>query len=412
MGTKVFLGWRVVIGSGVGIAFGSAVFLASSFALLSSAIGSQFGWSQTELAKAASLFLLFQMLTYPICGWALDKWGSFKVATASIALFALALFLLSQMTNSLTQFYLVFVFMGLVTSGTNVISYARAITLWFNRRRGIALGVAAGFQAVGAFTMPLMMQKIIASSGWVTAVLALACIELLICLPLVALLVKNSPEPFGLLPDGDLASSVAVPAQSKDNGAVITFRDLMCTPTFWKLAISFAIMGLSFYGVVTNNVFILTESAGLSLSQVAQLAATTGVMVLFGRIGFGYLLDRIHAPKIGVMTLAFAAVWCCIYAMATSYGVIVLGAIAAGLSIGGESDLMPYLAGRYFGAQAVSKVFGWFLCAFYVGAAIGPVAFAQASKALGGASIPLYAIAALQIIPALLFLSLGAYKKE
>jgi len=90
--------------------------------------------------------------------------------------------------------------------------------------------------------------------------------------------------------------------------------------------------------------------------------------------------------------------------------VIVVATILNGLAIGGDSDLMPYLASRYFGTRAVSRIFGWFLFAFFLGAAIGPVAFAQLSVIYQGADSPLMMLAALQIVPAILFLSLGRYR--
>ena len=122
-----FPGWTVVVGSGVGIAFGSLVFFAQGFALLSAAIGAQFGWTQTDLAKAATIFLLLQMAMYPVCGWFLDRWGSRKFAMASIVMFAASLAVLSRIANSLPQFYLAFVLIGLVSAGTNVIEYCRII---------------------------------------------------------------------------------------------------------------------------------------------------------------------------------------------------------------------------------------------------------------------------------------------
>ena len=88
------------------------------------------------------------------------------------------------------------------------------------------------------------------------------------------------------------------------------------------------------------------------------------------------------------------------------------GALIGGFAFGGENDLMPYLAGRYFGTHAVSKVFGWFLSAFVIGAAVGPVAFAKATSFFGGPTIPLYTLAAVQTVPALLFMNLGPYREK
>lgn len=146
--------------------------MGAGFALLASAWARQFGWSQPDLANAATIFLLVQTAMYPVCGWMLDRWGSRKVATGSIALFAISLILLSQIGHSLTQMYLAFGLVSLVSAGTNVVSYARAIALWFDRRRGLALGLAASAQAVGSFLIPILAQKIIAQSGWSAALLS------------------------------------------------------------------------------------------------------------------------------------------------------------------------------------------------------------------------------------------------
>ncbi|WP_342722332.1 MFS transporter [Bradyrhizobium sp. B097] len=406
--TPYFPGWNVVAGSGVGIAFGSLPFFAAGFALLAGAMAKDFGWSQPEVAKAASIFLLLQMVAYPFCGWLLDRWGSRTFAVTSIALFAASVLVLSRIDGSLLQFYLAFALIGIVSAGTNVVSYARAVALWFNRKRGLALGIAASGQALGSFVIPILAHRLISTHGWSFALVAMAAFELVICLPLVALLVKDSPKPFGLLPDG--ASSAQAPGASAPADDGKTVGEIVRTGVFWKLAICFAVMGMSFYAIAPNIVYILTKKAGMSLADVAEVQAASGIAVLFGRIGFGYLLDRVHAPFVGIVALALTSICAMTYATTSIPALIIVAAVLSGLAIGGDTDLMPYLASRYFGTAAVSRIFGWFLFAFFLGAAIGPVAFAQSSATFGGSDIPLMLLAALQIIPALLFISIGRYR--
>lgn len=403
-----FPGWNVVIGSGVGIAFGSVPFFAAGFALLAGAMAVQFGWTQPDVAKAASIYLFMQMLAYPLCGAPLDRWGSRRFAMLSIALFALSLLLLSQVGASLTQLYLAFAFMGFVTAGTNVVSYARAIALWFNRKRGLALGLAASAQAVGSFLIPVLAHRLIGTYGWSFSLITFAAFELVVCLPLVGLLIKDSPAPYGILPDGEREPARTIPSPAADDG--IPVRTILRTATFWKLAISFAIMGMTFYAIAPNIVYILTKKAGMSVGDVAMIQAVSGIAVLFGRVGFGYLLDRIHAPVVGLIALALTAICAATYSLTTIPALIVAATILNGLAIGGDTDLMPYLASRYFGNTAVSRVFGWFLFAFFLGASIGPVAFAQLSVSFGGADTPLLMLVALQIVPAALLLSMGRYR--
>jgi len=405
-----FPGWNVVIGSGVGIGFGSVPFFASGFALLAAAMAKDFSWTQSDVAQAASIYLLLQTVAYPLCGWPLDRWGSRKFASLSIVLFAGSLILLSQINGSLWQLYAAFALMGIVAAGTNVVSYARAIALWFNRNRGLAMGIAASAQAIGAFVIPIMARKLIAEHGWSWTLIALAIFELIVCLPLVAILVKDSPTPFGLLPDGDPSMDSA--AKTAPAARDMAVSDIVRTGVFWKLAICFAIMGMSFYAIAPNIVYILTKKAGMGLGDVATIQAVSGIAVLFGRIGFGALLDKVHAPIVGIISLVLTAICAGVYAATAVPALIVVASILNGFAIGGDTDLMPYLASRYFGTRAVSRIFGWFLFAFFLGAAIGPVAFARLSAHYQGADVPLMMLAGLQIVPAILFLSSSVKNSE
>jgi MFS family permease len=401
-----FPGWNVIAGCATGIAFGAIPLFASGFALLSTAMAKDYGWTQPDVARAASIFLLCLMIGCPLSGWPLDRLGSRKFALLSIFSLAVSLIALSQVGNSLTQFYLAFALFGFVGPGTSSLSYLRAIALWFKRKRGLALGAAASAQAVGAFLVPILGNKGIEMFGWSRALCILAAIEVVVCLPVVAVLVKDSPKPYGLSPDGDEPTTTVEEAPV---GAGMDVRDIIRTSAFWKLAISFGIMGMTFYAIAPNIVYILTKGAGFSLGQVAEVQAAGGIAVLFGRVGFGILLDKFHGPYVAMLSIVAAALSVFIYAEPSNLPLVLFGAVIGACAIGGESDLMPYLASRYFGVRSVSKIYAWFLFAFFIGSAMGPSAFAQISEIYHGATVPLLMLVAIQVIPAALFLSLGPY---
>lgn len=406
MASRFFLpGWKVVFGSAVGISFGSAIFFASGFALFAAAWAKAFGWNQPELARAATLYLLLQIVAYPIYGWLLDRWGSRRVACISIFLFALSLLGLSRIGPSLPLFYLVFAFLALTAAATNVIAYARAISLWFQRRRGLAIGLATAAQAVGSACIPLVAERIIETAGWSSALVALGLFELIVCLPLVAWLVKDSPAPYGLHPDGDEDGGMLARAEP---ARAVSSRAILGSQTFWKLAICVAFEGFTLYALLPNVVFILHRTAHLAPHEIAKVLSISGLAFLLGRIGFGHLLDRMQARLVCPLMIVVAAAGVLIDALTGSLGWAIAAACLIGLAGGGETDLMPYVASRYFGALAVSKSFGYFLVAFFAGAAVGPIAFARFAGAHGVAGA-LLALAAIQVIPALLFLTLSPY---
>ena len=133
-----------------------------------------------------------------------------------------------------------------------------------------------------------------------------------------------------------------------------------------------------------------------------------GAAFLAGRIGFGALLDRIHARWLFLLLLALLAGGLLSYAFAGSLNGVRAGAILLGAAGGGQTDLMPYVASRYFGTRSVSTVFGLLLLGFFAGAAAGPVLFVWAA-AITGVSGALVLLAALQAVPAAIFATLPGY---
>ncbi|WP_407165002.1 MFS transporter [Bradyrhizobium sp. ORS 111] len=400
-------GWKVVIGSGIGISFGAAPIFTSGFALLTSAMAHEYGWNQTEVAQAATIVLSATMIAYLFCAWPLDRLGSRRFAATSIALFAISLVVLSQVGPSLSQFYLAAALFGFVGAGTNVVSYAKAISRWFDRKRGLALGLAASAQAGGSFIVPLAAHGIITRYGWSAALLSFAAFEIVVCLPLVAWLVKDSPPADASVPDSGSRPQIAEPEVAE---ADIGAAEIVRSATFWKLALCFAAIGMSFYAIAPNTMYILTRRGDVTAADVAWIQAIGAIAALFGRILVGLLLDRLHARVVGILTVLLMATSMLINGTATGVATMAAASILMGFAIGGEADLMPYLAGRYFGTRSVSKVFSWLLFAFCIGAAAGPVAFVRLSTLSDSVVTPLLLLSALQIVPVALFLSLGRYR--
>ena len=388
-----FAGWRVAGGSAIGVAFGSAPFFSAAWALLGVSWTAAFGWSAHELAMGATLFLAAQVAAFPVSGWLLDRLGSRRVACASIALFGGLLIALSRMDGSLPVFYALAALLGLAGAATNFIAYARVISTWFDRRRGLAIGLVASSQAVGLVAIPFATQGLAEAQGWPGPLLALGCFELLVCLPAVWLLVEERPAAPG------------VPARHPEGPQ---WAAILRSPVFWKLLACISLEGLAIYAILPNTVLILGQTAGLGAHEVAGVVSLAGAAFLVGRVGFGALLDRMPARGLFILLLGLLACGLLLYAFAGSINMVRAGALLLGAAGGGQSDLMPYVASRYFGTRSVSTVFGLLLLGFFGGAAAGPVLFVSAADSAGVVGA-LVALAALQVVPAALFATLRSY---
>jgi len=402
-----------VAGSAVGIGFSAQIFIASGYTIIAAALGKAMGWSIGELAPGATLFLLAQVAGYPIVGALLDRFGTRRVAAAGIVAFGLLLLALSRVT-SIWQFYGLMLVMGLVGPATYTLSYLRALSLWFDRRRGLAIGLAAGGIALGAAMMPLGLQRIIVGFDWSVAFVALALVELLLCLPIVILLVRDDPAEMGLRADGDSTppQPTKESVQPRDRAPVpapaLSAAEALRTLDFWLLGAVYLVTGLAVYGVVTNSVYILSETAArLTTDQVAVVQAVGGVAVLVGRVAGGVALDHLNTRAIAAAMVLLLTAALLGYAFASSLGVVLVSAVALGFASGGEGDVLPYMAIKYFGTQSFGKIYGMLGALFAVGTGLGPVTYAGLYSVWQQPTVPLVILAAATAASSLAFLWVG-----
>jgi MFS family permease len=394
-GGRTSRGAVVLVGSAVGIAFGSVVFFSAGFTLFSAEWMQAFGWSHAEIAQGASAYFALQAVAYPLAGQLLDRLGSRTVACGSIALLAAGLLALSFLRGSLSSYYALLAFIGVTTAATNAIAYVRAISTWFDRGRGLAIGLATGAQAVGIFVIPHLSQMAIERAGWPSALRLLAALELLVSLPVVAFLVRESQD-------------ARVSRSAWTGMPDVLYGSILRSGVFWILAVSVCCEGVGVYAVLPNLSYILRTTVGMLPHEVAAISGATGLSFLLGRLGFGFLLDKLPARHICLVVLAVSV--CALLTFAAARTPLAATAAACFLSAaaGGQTDIMPYLAGRYFGVQSVSQVFGLLLVGFFAGSALGPVAFARLAETFA-LRPALCGVLALQLLPAFLFFNLPPY---
>ncbi len=391
----LFRGWLVVLGAALVIGFGGSTFLAAGYSILASAMNGAFGWSRSELALGATVFMLGQMLAYPACGWLVDRFGPRRMALAGIAGFGLLL-LAASTVASLRQFYIIMIAMGAVSTLTNALTYTRAVSMWFVRRRGLAIGLAVGGTIFGAVLIPVGVERVIAAGDWTSGWIAVGAVQLLACLPIVALLVHDDPGAFGLKPDGE-----RVEARRAAPG--LTTAEALRSPNFWLLALAFTAVGMAVFGVLTNSVQVMTEVAGLPGPQIAMAQAFVGVGTLAGRVCVGYALDRVPARAIGAIMFLITA--CAIGGLAVldRPSHTLAAAFVLGFSIGGEADILPYMISRHFGLPSMGRIYGLIGACFALGMTCGPISFAMLAAANGSVASPLFAFAGLAAAASLAF---------
>src|SRR3981081_4573777 len=201
-----FYGWIIVVVTFVTMAIG--VNARTAFSLFFPPIIDEFGWERGGPAGAFSLGFLVSGAAPPLIGRLMDRFGPRAVMELGVALMAAGL-LLAPLTTQPWHLYLT---IGvLVGAGSICLGYSgQSLYLpnWFNRRRGLAMGLAFAGVGIGSMTLLPWVQHMIEQTGWRTACTAMGILVLVVLAP-INLLLHKRPEDIGLLPDGDAAPSAS-----------------------------------------------------------------------------------------------------------------------------------------------------------------------------------------------------------
>src|SRR5262245_39852440 len=177
----------------------------SSFGVFIKPIESDFGWDRTALSIVASIGFIFNGAVGPIMGRAADRWGPRGVLGISAVLLGVGT-LGAGIAVSLWQLYLtVGVLMAIGAGGIATSVTATVAGRWFDRHRGLVIGIFGGAVAAGQLLIVPMAMWLTVTWTWRTALLILGAAFLVGIVPLILTLVRNDPKDVGLEPFGSTA---------------------------------------------------------------------------------------------------------------------------------------------------------------------------------------------------------------
>jgi MFS family permease len=311
----------------------------------------------------------------PLIGRMVDRHGARKVIATGGLIGGLGYASLNPMT-SIWQFYSSYAAIGIGMSAIMSIPSSAVVSNWFEKRRGLAIGIMSTGVGVGGLTLaPLIGGYFIPHFGWRASYLVLAGFMVLV-IPVALLVIKTKPADMGLYPDGRKSpESVATNEVLLPPSTGSTLKMALVTSTFWLIVICFLIGGFSRIGLMQNQVPYM-EDIGF---PVATAAATLGIVGLGSAIGkfvFGWLCDRIPAKYAGAIGLGLHAVSIVMLINidpTTPLIVIWLYSLIMGIGVGGWLPTLSMLISTNFGLASYGTIFGMAILIHNIGTATGPL---------------------------------------
>jgi MFS family permease len=359
-----YAGWRVVVACfimamfvvGFGL-YGQSIYLVELQRLN--------GWTAGLISGASTLSLLLcnilAMFTNELAG----RLGPRRLVLLGVAALAASMTLLALATHP-WQLYVAFILMAFGWIGMGMIVIAAIVSLWFVRRRGLALSIAfTGASAGGVIVTPLLLL-LVQRLGFPAAMLTATAIMVAILVPVIIGGIGLPPK---TLEPVDIAGPQHPTEDSVPGG--ISRTDLMRRAAFWTLSIPFALGLLAQIGFIVHQIALLEPKVGYASAGVAVSMMTFSAIV--GRLGLGMVVDRFVPRFVTAASLVSQAAALLIILQADTVPMMLAASALFGFSVGNLITLPPLIIHREFEAESFVVVMGLSNAISGTIGALGPV---------------------------------------
>jgi len=246
----------------------------------------------------------------------------------------------------------------------------KALSEWFVKKRGLAVGTARVGLSIGGAFGPALMTILLLSYGWRTTFLIAGLITWIICLPATWFLVKpHRPEYYGLMPDGTSVeqgseeSSLVGAGQeyAAEMGELeFTVRQAVKTRAFWIMTAESVLMAFTFPALSVHMVPHLTD---MGIDPIGA-AAAMGFTVLSSapaRFFVGALCDRCDVNKFKYIRMtahSLRVIGLLLFMISKSLTMVYVSALVYGIGLGMSAGSRTPMRGRFFGRKAFSTIHG------------------------------------------------------
>ncbi|NLE08831.1 MAG: MFS transporter [Dehalococcoidales bacterium] len=370
--TRPYYGWIIVA---VFLVI-QAVFLGvnSSFTVFFKHIETEFALSRTMTSAISSVSWILIPLTAFAGGWAIDRFGPRIVLTLMGLFTGLSLVLTSQ-TTAAWQLFLTYSVLLSIGFGAIYAASISIISRWFDKKRGLATGIAGSGEGLGSITIVPLATLLISGFTWKPAYLILGIIVWVLVIPL-AWLVKKNPADVGLLTDGlkpaEADIPAVIPAEIQADGNAPGLMDIVRTRSFWTGAGIWFFFSFCMLLVVTHIVPHATD-IGISAGDAAIVVGVFGASRAVGMIGLGVVSDKVGRKKVAITATIIQALVMVWLVWAQDLWAFYIFAVVYGIGNGGLYAGITPLLGDTFGLERLGTVLGLLEIGWGVGAAVGPL---------------------------------------
>jgi cyanate permease len=339
---------------GIGAAFacalcmslGMAPLFMGTFPLFLSPVSKEFGWGAAIFPQAALISAAVAALAGPFVGQLLDRFGARPIMLLGLVGWAASLIGLSLLNGSQLQLAGIAVVMGIVSVGCGPVALAKVVAGWFDRHRGLAMGIVlSAAPALATAIMIFAVNTLLADHDWRFSYRVLAASVVCLGIPATLLFLREAP----------VAAATGKP-NAEPSGHGLRVSQALRNREFWKVMLMTGLVCSVVQALIVHFVAFSAEY-GVSATLAAVALSAFSLAGPAGPLLAGALADRVSGPRplaifyalplLGFSALTFLGAAAAVPAMAL-----------AGVGFQTATGMLPYLLTRYFGVRHASQLFG------------------------------------------------------
>lgn len=393
--------WPTVLAALVGMSFYSVI--TYSLSTFIGPLEHEFGWSRTALSSGLTIFAGISMLGGPFVGLAVDRWGTRRIAITCMALSGMAFAAFSLVDGSLVQWTALYVIYGVVALGIKSTVWSAGISSVFSKGRSLALAVMLSGSAVGQTLAPVTANALINAFGWRSAYVWLGLGWAGLALVLTLFLYFDAHARKARVSDKAAAKGPVVILPG------LTLPQAIRDPRVLRIGAATLLSSVVGSGVTVHLVRIVSES-GITMNRAVEIAALAGIAGIVGKLGCGWLLDRVQGSVVPFLGFATGSLGhFLLIGLFPGTQPMVAGVMCIGFASGAGLQISTYLISRYAGLRNFGTIMGTIASMMMAGTAIGPLFAGAVHDATGSYDLLETIAAPAMFVAALLFLGLGPY---
>jgi MFS family permease len=143
-----------------------------SYGVFFKSVQSDFNLSRAATSGIFSAYMGFSGVFSVLGGWALDRFGP-KWTIVGMGFFTGVSLLLTSQVHSLWQLYFTYSLILAIGTGETYTVVSASVSRWFNKKRGLALGISQAGGGIGLLIAAPLSSYLIISFNWRTAYILL-----------------------------------------------------------------------------------------------------------------------------------------------------------------------------------------------------------------------------------------------